>query len=483
MERLDRGDPRTVGRYRILARVGTGGMATVYLGRSRGGRAAAVKVMHAEFAREPEFRERFRYEVGVTTAAGGAYSPPVLGADPDAAVPWMATEFLPSVSLREAVERYGPLPGDAVLRLAAGLAEALAALHRAGVVHLDVTPANVLLTADGPRLVDFGIAAGARTSGHAGSWGYMSPEQVAGDAGPPSDVYSLGATLDHARGGEDNERAAALRTLIADCRRPDPADRPTAAELTRRLAGAEAEAEGGAEGGAEVEAEAGGTAGGAAESTAGDPVRDVARWLPPAVTAAIDARASAADNPPAPPPPRPGRRRLLAAGAAAVVTAAGGTAAVLALTRGDDTRSGPGNALRETPGAVPAASNSPSYPSDPSPSPSADPVRLEFVITGDAPLTTLAYAVNGRFTRLENVPLPWRKTVEVPHQTPAADWRLRLTLPSGRIRYRVLVDGTETRNESHPVNTAFGYPYDVDTGGLVAATDIMTSGPLAGPGG
>jgi serine/threonine protein kinase len=184
---LERGDPRAVGSYRILARIGTGGMAVVYLGRSRGGRVVAVKVMHAELAREPEYRDRFRREAAATRAAGGVHSPPFLDADPDADAPWMATAFLPSIPLREAVERFGPLPPASVRRLAAGLAEALAALHRAGIVHLDVKPANVLLTADGPRLIDFGIAAGTLPAGSAGSWGFMSPEQVAGHAGPPSE--------------------------------------------------------------------------------------------------------------------------------------------------------------------------------------------------------------------------------------------------------------------------------------------------------
>jgi serine/threonine protein kinase len=169
-------DPRFVGRrYRILARIGSGGMAVVYLGRSRGGRLAAVKVMHAELAREPRPRERFRHEVAATEAAGGTHSPAVLAADPDARVPWLATEFLPAVSLHESVARFGPLPTDAVWRLAAGLAEALAAIHRTGLVHLDVKPANVLLTHDGPRVIDFGIATGARPAERAGSLGFMAP--------------------------------------------------------------------------------------------------------------------------------------------------------------------------------------------------------------------------------------------------------------------------------------------------------------------
>jgi serine/threonine protein kinase len=240
MEKLERNDPRSIGPYRLLARIGSGGMAVVYLGRSRGGRAVAVKVVHAELAHDPEYRDRFRLEAATTEAAGGAHSPPFLDADTDGEAPWMATEFLPSVSLREAVERFGQLPADSVWRLAAGLAEALAAVHRTGITHLDVKPSNVLLTADGPRLIDFGIAAGAPPVAPSGSWGFMSPEQVGGTGvGPPSDVYSLGSTLAYALGAGQTKSAdpdAALRMLIADCRRPDPSARPSAASLTERLA-------------------------------------------------------------------------------------------------------------------------------------------------------------------------------------------------------------------------------------------------------
>ncbi|MFI2032121.1 serine/threonine-protein kinase [Streptomyces buecherae] len=224
MERLEQGDPRVLGRYRVLARIGAGATATVYLGRSPGGRAVAVKVPHADLADQPGFRARFRREVWATTAVGGPHGPPVLDASLTSTPPWMATEFLPAVSLRDAVARRGPLPTDALRRLAAGLAESLAAVHRAGIVHLDVKPANVLLTADGPRLIDFGIAAGARATGLAGSSGFMSPEQMAGTPGPPSDVYALGSTLAHARG--QRGRDAELDAVIADCPTPTPPPGP-----------------------------------------------------------------------------------------------------------------------------------------------------------------------------------------------------------------------------------------------------------------
>lgn len=436
MERLERGDPRTLGRYRILARVGAGGMAVVYLGRSRGGRAVAIKVMHAEFAREPEFRARFRREVEAATAAGGVHSPPVFGAEPDAATPWMATEFLPSVSLCEAVERFGPLPTGSARRLAAGLAEALAAIHRAGIVHLDVKPANVLLAVDGPRLIDFGIVAGARPTGPAGSWGFMSPEQVAGEAGPPSDVYSLGATLEYACGRQNADDT--LNTLIADCRRPDPSARPTPAELIRRLASVTPHAE-----------------------------QSDTAWLPPPVMAAIDLKANAAANPPMPLSAPPGRRLLLTGGVA-VAVAVGGATALLVGHGGEPPTDPEPEASRSTRDAVPAAP-APSSAS-PAPSPSAKPGVMEFVITGDGPLTSLTYAVNGRLTTLRNVPLSWRKTVEVPRRQGTIDWRLRFTFPSGKVRVRVLRDGSETTDDSYPLKATLNfpnlYPYDVDTGGV-----------------
>jgi Protein kinase domain len=457
VEALERGDPREVGRYRILARLGVGGMAVVYLGRSRGGRAVAVKVVHAELAREAQCRERFRREVVAATAAGGGYSPAVLDADPGAAVPWMAVEFLPSVSLRHAVERFGPLPAGSVRALAAGLAEALAAIHRAGIAHLDVKPANVLLTADGPRLIDFGIAADAQPAGPAGSWGFMSPEQVAGAAGPPSDVHSLGATLEYARDPRDHDEP--LTALVAECLRPDPATRPTAAELIRRLASAPAAP-------AAPDDETEETDGTDETHGTGD------GWLPPPVMAEIAGQAGAADNPPPPPAPAPFRRRRVLLGTAAVAVVAAGTAAALARgTDGDPPGPRP-HASRQAGSARPAQSSATAS----APPAAAGPADLEFAITGDGPLTSLAYAVNGgTFTMLKKVVLPWHRTVRLPHGQGSADWRVHLTVPRGTVRIRVLLDGVEKRDERYPSSTApfFGYPADVDTSGAVAVSGAL----------
>ncbi|MEV0779757.1 serine/threonine-protein kinase [Streptomyces sp. NPDC050428] len=458
MEPLEPGDPRHLGQYRILARIGAGGMATVYLARSRGGRAVAVKAVHAQYAQDPFHRGRFRSEVTAATAVGGMHSPPVLDSDTDAASPWMATEFLPAVSLREAVERYGPLPAGSVRRLAAGLAEALAAFHRTGIVHLDVKPANVLLTVDGPRLIDFGIAATARSTGPAGSRGFMSPEQMTGEAGPPSDVYSLGATLEYAlgererereNGDRERERDEELAAVIADCRRSPASARPTAAELTLRLSSLAPHPPGSADG----------------------------PWLPPAVLGAIDRNASAAVNPPEPVPvPRPLVRRRLLAGGIGALALAGGAAVFAAL--GDEGGGGGADELaggsRAGGGGEVGSANSQSPSASPPPSPSAPakPVVLELSITGDGPLNSLTYAVNGRLTTLKNVPLPWRKTVEVPRSAGSVDWRLRFTFPAGEVRSRVLRDGSSVYDESYPIAAARGfpnlYPHDVDTGGSSA---------------
>jgi serine/threonine protein kinase len=202
------GDPDMVGPYRLVGRLGGGGMGQVYLARSPGGRTVAVKVIRPELAEDEAFRARFAQEASAARNVSGVFTAAVIDADPQASTPWMATAYVPGPSLSEAVEKQGPLPVGSVRALAAGLAEGLQAIHAAGLVHRDLKPSNVLLAADGPRVIDFGISAAEESSrltqaGYVmGSPGYLSPEQAMGEVGSEaSDVFSLGAVLTFAATG------------------------------------------------------------------------------------------------------------------------------------------------------------------------------------------------------------------------------------------------------------------------------------------
>ncbi|MET7731323.1 serine/threonine-protein kinase [Streptomyces sp. NPDC005402] len=265
MQPLGVDEPTAVGPYRLLGRLGAGGMGRVYLGRSAGGRTVAVKIVHPHFALDEEFRARFRREVDAARRVGGAWTAPVLDADPEAPVPWVATGYAAGPSLSSAVADGGPLPEHSVRVLGAGLAEALAAVHELGLVHRDVKPSNVLLTVDGPLLIDFGIA--RATDGTAsltstgvsiGSPGYMSPEQILskGVSGA-ADVFSLGAVLAFAATGappfpgdssasllykvvheqpELGSLNGELRDVVELCLAKSAQERPTPGEVARRLA-------------------------------------------------------------------------------------------------------------------------------------------------------------------------------------------------------------------------------------------------------
>jgi hypothetical protein len=267
VQALESDDPPQLGGYRLLARLGAGGMGRVYLARSRGGRRVALKVIRPELADDPDFRARFAREVASARAVSGAFTVAVLDADPEAATPWLATEYVPGPSLSAAVREHGPLPLDSVRALAAGLAEALEAIHAAGVVHRDLKPSNVLLAADGPRVIDFGISRAAeateltRTGMVVGSPGFMSPEQIEGSAvTPATDVFSLGAVLAFAATGAGPFGEGAtpallyrvvhsepklegvpgpLRGLIAACLAKEAAARPTPDGLLDRLEASE----------------------------------------------------------------------------------------------------------------------------------------------------------------------------------------------------------------------------------------------------
>jgi serine/threonine protein kinase len=264
VEPLAGDDPRQVGGFRLQARLGAGGMGRVYLGYSPGGRPVAVKVVHPDLARDPEFMQRFRREVAAAQAVSDAYTAAVVGAGPDDTPPWLATTFVPGPPLADLIGKAGPLSEDAVWRLAGGLAEALQAIHAQGLVHRDLKPGNILIAADGPRVIDFGIS--RTTSGTVvtathttiGTPAYMSPEQAQGlPVGPSSDIFSLGSVLAFAAtgvspfgGGEafsvgfrvvhgepDLTRVpASLRPLIDACLTKDPGARPVLAQLMEIVA-------------------------------------------------------------------------------------------------------------------------------------------------------------------------------------------------------------------------------------------------------
>ncbi len=249
-------DPQTIGPYRLVGQLGSGGMGRVFLGVSAGGRPVAVKVIRDELAADPEFRMRFGQEVAAARRVSGVFTAMVVDADVDGPTAWLATAYVPGPSLSEGVDARGPLPTGALLTLAAGLAESLSAIHRAGVVHRDLKPSNVLLAEDGPRVIDFGISQAVESTQLTqaglglGSPGFMSPEQAAGyEVGPPSDIFSLGAVLTFAATGEGpfgtgitaallyrvvhdspslDRVPSEVRPLIERCLAKDPGQLPTA---------------------------------------------------------------------------------------------------------------------------------------------------------------------------------------------------------------------------------------------------------------
>jgi serine/threonine protein kinase/outer membrane protein assembly factor BamB len=265
---LHKDDPRSLGGYKLADRLGAGGMGIVYRGRSRSGREVAVKVVHAQYAEDPVFRARFRQEIDAARRVSGAFTAPVLDADPDAPAPWMATQYVPGSSLAARIRAHGALRVAELRPLALGLVEALRDIHRAGVVHRDLKPANVLMAEDGPRVIDFGISRAAEnhntlteTGQMVGTPPFMSPEQFtdARTVGPASDVFSLGALLVYCvtgRGPFDADSpyltgyrvvhnepvldgiTGPLRTVLERCLAKDPADRPGLDDLAGEFAAA-----------------------------------------------------------------------------------------------------------------------------------------------------------------------------------------------------------------------------------------------------
>jgi hypothetical protein len=364
---LKTGDPTSVGPYRLLGRLGAGGMGQVYLAKSPGGRLVAIKLIRPELAEERGFRSRFASEISAAQHVSGIYTAAVVDADSEAELPWMATVYVPGPSLTDAVEDNGPLPVESVLALAAGLAEALQAIHRADLVHRDLKPSNVLLATDGPRVIDFGISLALERSMMTatgmvmGSPGFMSPEQARGqrEVGAPTDVFSLGAVLAFAATGNSpfgagptpallyrvvNESPdltavpARLSPLVEQCLAKDPANRPTPADILAALSDVVGVLTG--------------------------------EWLPPMIAESMS-RYSPTVQTPLPPalkeqePPQAGPGAAAARAAVAGAAAGGGAAVAASDASAPSAAAGPPAADRATPplgSATPATGSTPPAP-------------------------------------------------------------------------------------------------------------------------
>lgn len=322
---LEPHDPRETAGYRLIARIGEGGMGTVYLSHTRGGQPVALKLIRREFGQDPDFRGRFEQEVRAARRVQGYHLVPVLDHDTTGPLPWLASEFVPGLSLHDALSAYGPLPLDAVFQLIGCTARALGSIHAAGVVHRDLKPANLLLGAAGPYVIDFGIARAAdgtqltRTGGVIGTPQYMSPEHALGaETTTASDLFAVGliaavaATGRHpyGEGGATaigvriantdrlppdlNGYPAELRPLLERCLTPDPAERIGTDELAAMC-----------------------------ELFAGRPRHDFDGWLPEPLGLEIARRVRAAENPPVPTVLDSGGGAGAGAGAGAAAAAGG----------------------------------------------------------------------------------------------------------------------------------------------------------------
>ena len=429
---LKPGDPQLIGPYRLVGQLGSGGMGRVFLGLSAGGRPVAVKVIRAELAADPEFRVRFAREVAAARQVSGLFTALVVDADVDGPVPWLATAYVSGPALSDAVARHGPMPAGPALALAAGLAEGLSAIHAAGVVHCDLKPSNVLLSQDGPRVIDFGISRAAEAAWAAGvglvvgSPGFMSPEQALGEEiGPSSDIFSLGAVLTFAATGggpfgrgsgpelayrlvysppDLGRLPAQLRPLVEQCLAKDPGQRPTADEVL-------------------------------AEASAGQP----APWLPPALTGGRPSPALAggqlgpglaaalvpAPREPSslPLPPRPARRARWWRPLTAAVVAAGVVVASVAVSFALSGASRPSSSAQFLPGAAPTLP-APAVPSMRPPavrSPARGPAPKPAIIPAAVTVTSPAASATVRPSATPTpTPSPSRSSSAPPSPSPSA---------------------------------------------------------------
>ncbi|MFI6291021.1 serine/threonine-protein kinase [Nonomuraea sp. NPDC050790] len=361
---LEPGDPAEIGGYRLIARLGSGGMGQVYLAATQSGRRLAVKVVHAEYAGNAEFRRRFQQEVAAVLRVQSLYTAPVIDADTGAPRPWLATAYVPGPGLDRVVAAHGPLPPATALTLACGVAEALQAIHAAGVIHRDLKPSNVLLAADGPRVIDFGIAKAidatplTGTGVRVGTPVFMAPEQALGHPSTPAvDVFALGGLVYYAATGRtafgEGPDATVLyrvvhdepqldgcppqvRDLVAHCLAKDPAQRPTPRDLLDRLrpyaqnpatSSGTGHTQAGAAGG-QGHARA---AGGGGDWSTVAPAAGGVDWLPPSVGQALPAYAESPSPPPVRGPHRVRLKALLVTTAVAVALTAAASVTATAL--------------------------------------------------------------------------------------------------------------------------------------------------------
>ncbi|QNS04394.1 serine/threonine-protein kinase [Streptomyces xanthii] len=471
---LQADDPQVVGGYRLVARLGAGGMGRVYLSHTRGGRPVAVKVVRPELADEPDFRRRFGREMEAARRVRGAYTAELIDGDADGTPPWLATLYVPGPSLAEAVARRGPLPVPAVLWLMAGVAEALQAVHAAGIVHRDLKPSNVLLASDGPRVIDFGISLAADLTSYTvtgaaiGTPQYMAPEQAAGSDGvtAATDVFSLGQTVAFAALGEplygsgpaasvlyrivhdapDLERLPEeVRPILARCLAADPAERADLAEVVawcrERL-------------GSEPEPVAWTEVTGPEPTVPGPAPVPVPGAADPAQTWPLTAQAPLVMPDPATLPARQEPKRRTALVASALVTAGVLVVSVLAWqvmdgTRDDGARSGTGKGAGAGPSASASKSPSPTTPSSGSGSGSGSADRTGSPLTKDeAPRTSFAQG--------EAYPQVWldaKNSVNI-HKEPA-----QLKTAKGDIRFSCTDNtGCELKSDTSVFVQSFAKP-------------------------
>ncbi|WP_327657951.1 serine/threonine-protein kinase [Streptomyces sp. NBC_00483] len=391
-------DPDRVGPYRVVGRLGAGGMGVVYAGLDADGVRAAVKVVRAEIAEDTGFRARFRREADVLARVHGPGLVPLLAADPDAERPWLATAYVPGPTLQQYVDSYGPPPEGLLRALAVGTATALETVHAARVVHRDLKPGNVILGPDGPCVLDFGIAhaldatAVTRTGTWIGSQGWVSPEQYEGrTAGPAADLFAWGALMAYAATGAHPFGTGApdvvafrimreepdlsvlgepLRPLVHAALRKDPADRPSAADLGARLAQL--------------------------------PPCDATQVLPSA--ASVAAFAPLWPTAPTARTPKRRRRAVLAAAAAGAVLTVGATAGYLGVSAGSD---GTATAKGSTTGRTVATSKAKAHSTE------GRSKEKESARQADAP-TRAAAATEGHLPDLTfEVPSGWHLSDEV----------------------------------------------------------------------